>query len=339
MIQTTPTTNNSTQPRIDYLDIAKGVAILWIVWWHTCHPHILDPYYHVPFFFFVSGIFFKSQPFVLFVKKKISKLLVPFIFFYLISYPYRIIVYLWDHRTLEGFPWNTIFDVFRCMPNGDYLFVNVPLWFLLCLFNINILYYYLEKTPQWFKWTFIVLSLFLSDFFQSISTPFFINEAFRWTVYFALGALVGPQLLKTLENKKNAFITFAILLTLFILLHIFLNKPLAVSLAISSLTSNILTLSFIFMFVAFFSFFDGTNRMKLLKHFGQNSIIVLGIHVPILIIFQRIVTKYWGGVNQWGGFAVFLATTTAIHFIIPIFNKAFPKFIGKQDIFPKKKDA
>lgn len=63
-------------------------------------------------FFFMSGIFFKTEPFNAFMKKKAKTLLIPFIVFYLLSYPFRIIVHYWDFRTISTFEWKCIFDLF-----------------------------------------------------------------------------------------------------------------------------------------------------------------------------------------------------------------------------------
>lgn len=316
--------------RIDYIDLVKGFAILWVVWWHTCHPAILDPYYHVPIFFFVSGIFFKDMPLKQFVEKKTSTILVPFIFFYLISYPYRMAVHLWDHHTLNGFPWLSIFDVFKSMPNGDYLYVNVPIWFLLCLFNVNIIYYLLNKLPQWIQWLYVAFVMSMTHIIVSISTPFFINDAIRWTAYFAIGHLVGSNYLRLLEERTKLPRLFLILVPLYVSLRMVTVCFSSLPLPVVSLLQNGTALCFIFFIIAFFSLFQHTDRLKLLRFYGVNSLLVLGFHVPILIIFQRIVTKFWGGVNYWGGFAVFVSTALVLYFIIPLANRWLYIFLGKK---------
>lgn len=102
----------TSSKRIDYIDLIKGIAIIGVVWSHTVHPQWYNVTYINALFFFLSGFFFKEEPFPAFLKKKVKTLIIPFTFFYLLSYPFRIIFNLWDYRTLNNFDWGCIFDVF-----------------------------------------------------------------------------------------------------------------------------------------------------------------------------------------------------------------------------------
>lgn len=130
--------------RIDYIDVIKGVTIWAVVWFHTSHPSWLTALLVNSIFFFLSGFFFKRKSLKTFISEKVRYILVPFSFFYLVSYPFRILMHYWDNRTLRTFDWGCLFDVFECSAKTDYLFVNVPLWFLLCFFVISILYYFIS---------------------------------------------------------------------------------------------------------------------------------------------------------------------------------------------------
>lgn len=130
--------------RVDYIDIIKGIVIFGVIWVHTDHPSWLGPLLVNSIFFFLSGIFFKRMPFKSFFLAKVRGIIVPFLFFYTISYVYRIIEYFWDFRELASFDWICFFDVFRFVSHLDYLFVNVPLWFLICLFSTQIIYYFIS---------------------------------------------------------------------------------------------------------------------------------------------------------------------------------------------------
>ena len=316
--------------RIEYIDLLKGFAILWIVWWHTCHPSFVDPYYHVPLFFVISGLFFKPYTFKIFLKKKVESLLVPFIFFYLTSYIYRMGVHIWDNRTIAGFPWLNILDVFKCMPNGDYLWVNVPIWFLLCLFNVSLIYYVLYKLPRWVRYIYIILVILFTNTITQISTPFFLNDAMRWCAYYSIGNVLSTYYLAFLNKKKNANIS---LLLASIIYSVLIIIPIPhIHEIISSLFLNLKTITFIAGIISLFSLLHtkSNNYLTILSFYGKNSLSVLGFHVPILIIFQRIVTKIWGGVNYWGGFLCFSATAIILYFLIPIMKRLFPNILTKR---------
>ncbi len=318
--------NATENKRIEYIDLLKGFAILWIVWWHTCHPAFINPYYHVPLFFFISGIFFKPYPLKEYLKKKTDIILIPFAFFYLISYLYRILLHLWDNRSIENFPWGNIFDVFKCMPNGDYLWVNVPIWFLLCLFNVCIFYYFIYKLPLWFKCTYIVIVLLLSSKITQISTPFFINDAIKWTAYYAFGDIAGKKILQHLSDTSKGIIYLIACCILYIVFKlIFRNYHL---LFFDGFDIQLLTVIFIIGITSLFSFTQGKKALNFLRYYGNNSLIVLGTHAPLLIVYQRIICKYFGSVNYWGGLFVFIATSLTMIIVIPVLKKYFPKFIG-----------
>lgn len=324
------TQNNSPYNRIDYLDLVKGFSILWVIWWHVCHPAFVHPYYHVPTFFFISGIFFKSYPLKKFLIKKTNQILIPFIFFYLCSFVYRIIVYLWDFRTFDGFRWNCLFDVFRSGVNGDYLYVNVPLWFLICLFNMNLIYYLLNKTNNIIKFIYIFLVLLLSNYILQIPTHFFLNNALVWTAYLALGNIFGQKLIELLKSHTKAIILF--LICLFIHLLIFFTEDYVTNIMFQGLMLHIKTLSFVIGIITLFSFLDNLRRLNVLRFFGNNSLPTLGFHELVLIFCKRIVMMMFGCINLWGGFSCFVATAIILYITLPFVNKWFPKLVAKKPL-------
>lgn len=319
-------TSSHTSGRIEYVDWIKGFAILWIIWWHTCHPSFVDPYYHVPIFFFVSGIFFKQYPIKGYLRRKTKTIIIPFLFFYFVSYIFRIALHLWDYRTIDEFPWINIFDIFKCMPNGDYLWVNSPIWFLPCLFNVCILYFLLAKLPKWIRYIYIILVILFTNTITQISTPFFLNDALRWTAYYALGDMIGKELLTIIENKKNAFVIMAISIVIYAIAYMAPNIENHIT---NSIRINFQTISFIFFAFSLFSLFTKNIITKPLKYYGVNSLIVLGFHAPILIVYQRIIYSIYGCINYWGGLAVFIATSITMLAVIPITTNLFPTFVGK----------
>ena len=133
------------QKRIDSIDLFKGIAILGIVWKHTFHPQWCDLIHISALFFILSGIFFKDEPFIPFLKKKIRTILIPFLFFYILSYLARMAFYFGHFRTLHGFAWDSLLEIFSISNTPDYLTVNIPLWFLVGLFVMQIIFWCLNR--------------------------------------------------------------------------------------------------------------------------------------------------------------------------------------------------
>jgi len=76
--------------RIGYMDVFRGLCLCWIIWIHTEHPAFLDYPLHLPALFFISGCFFKFYPWPVFWRKKVNRLVIPFVFFYLLYYVFLV---------------------------------------------------------------------------------------------------------------------------------------------------------------------------------------------------------------------------------------------------------
>ena len=82
---------NTKSPRIEFLDLAKGLCIVLVVVYHINRYYQLDmpaanffKAFRLPLYFFLSGVFFKSyEGFGGFLRRKTNKLLIPFAFWYL----------------------------------------------------------------------------------------------------------------------------------------------------------------------------------------------------------------------------------------------------------------
>lgn len=124
--------------RIDYLDIAKGIGILFVV---LGHNHIKQEYpivyqvvysFHMPFFFLLSGMFFKQEySFLELVQRRFNSLLKPFIAYLVIVYSASIFFTKIDLPTILG-------RIPKALYAGPNTLEWVPLWFLPHLFLVNL---------------------------------------------------------------------------------------------------------------------------------------------------------------------------------------------------------
>ena len=76
--------------RIDFVDLTKGVCIILVVMAHVggafeqLDTNSMLSCFRMPLYFFISGVFFKSYEGLFgFILRKINKLIIPFLFFYL----------------------------------------------------------------------------------------------------------------------------------------------------------------------------------------------------------------------------------------------------------------
>src|SRR5215212_5014788 len=131
--------------RVGYVDIAKGIGIILVVMGHndfaliSPFAHKLIYSFHMPMFFFMSGMFFKPDlPFWSFLRNRFNRVLKPFfsilllIYFASLSFS-KISLVMATKRLLKAM-----------YANGHYL-DWVQLWFLPHLFIVSLFAYFFFK--------------------------------------------------------------------------------------------------------------------------------------------------------------------------------------------------
>ena len=148
---------NSKNRRTDYVDIMRGIAILFVILGHVKTGPIGSlkwfwySSFHLQIFFFVTGLFFSDKgSFKEFFKHKLKTLVKPYVIYSIILYIYKVKAGL-SHLRLK--PW--------FMQTFVFLFHNNFLWFLPTLFLINLLLYFVVKTANTKRKENIVTAIFL----------------------------------------------------------------------------------------------------------------------------------------------------------------------------------
>ena len=313
--------------RIDYIDVIKGLTIFGVVWVHTVYPQWLTPLLVNSIFFFLSGFFFKRKLLKTFFREKVRSLLIPFSVFYLISYPFRVLLHYWDNRKLTTFDWGCIFDVFECSAKTDYLYVNVPLWFLLCIFVMQILYYFISYLNKWWIAIVALLCLGLKSLFYSIPAPFMINAAFYYLGFFALGNLVGKPWIEKLKDIRFRKVSLGVSLLLFAALFIPID---ALNGWWHDMAYHVKLFMVFFVLMSVASWFNEKRWLSLVRFYGENSLIILGVHVIPLIIIKRITIALFGYCTPMMGLVQSIVVMAVMYGVILFCNKYIPFLVGKK---------
>lgn len=307
------------------MDLLKGITILWIIWIHTDAPNFGN--FRNPIFFYASGIFFKLTDAKSFFTKRVLMIIIPFIFFYIASIPFRFIVDLWDFRTIQAFDWSRLFDIFKIIGRHDYLSLNVPLWFLLSLFMIQTFSFIIFRLPNFVIFICAIVSLMFFDELSQIPTPVMINNALAWFGFFAFGYLTGKPLIKFMDSITRK--TYVILVSLLILMGCMLIEHSEIS-DWHGLVEKIKLLAFTVSFMTLFSFFDGLKKLEILRFFGKNSLIVLGAHLWILVPIERIMYRLTRLHDPVIGLGMAIVTAIILIPIIKWMNQYIPFLVGKR---------
>lgn len=166
--------SNIKANRINYIDAAKGIGILAVMYGHiTSLGNPIDRWlstFKLGIFFIISGWLIchknniKNIPFKDFVKRKFNTLLIPYFTFSIIVILYRIMVKVFKNASI-GHLLNITF-------NNVYTTVSMrgisALWFLTALFFAEIIFYFIIRQKNSFKiiaaMASLVFSLLISMF-------------------------------------------------------------------------------------------------------------------------------------------------------------------------------
>lgn len=176
--------------RVGYVDVYRGMGIILMIMGHVGYGTVFDKFihaFHMPMFFFISGVFFVPDINLAgYVKKKAKTLLLPYLFFGVFHYVIYSLMYGFKVAGLKClFFYNTELE----MP------IAGAIWFLTALFFsciiVNIIHVYI-KFP-WMKICIICVISIIGTIFKTyfnISMPYALNASFVGCGFIEIGYLM-----------------------------------------------------------------------------------------------------------------------------------------------------
>src|SRR5579871_3688954 len=124
--------------RVRWIDIARGIGIILVLYGHlfvSDKNNYLIFAFHMPLFFFISGLVFKptSKSLWEIIKKYFRQLLIPYYIFAVLTYVFTLISQTAGDVSIGGVAYQLFGMLYGSGSNGM-LGYNVVLWFLPCLF-------------------------------------------------------------------------------------------------------------------------------------------------------------------------------------------------------------
>jgi len=191
----TPTAN-----RLNWIDNARGLAIICVILGHfDVYKDLTNIIYtfHMPLFFIVSGCFLtkniQSTSLKTFLRKKIKRLIIPYIFFsVLLVVSYKILSLFTDIISNNGYInyVDSLINIFIELKRAN--LVRCHLWFLPCLFISNTIVWIINKyIQQKFRLISILIILFSGftyNFYTRHTTIWFIDVAMIACFYVFIGS-------------------------------------------------------------------------------------------------------------------------------------------------------
>lgn len=317
----------STNGRIDFFDLAKGICIILVVLYHFSEKWFNLPNFvafRVPLFFVLSGYFFKSNETPKdFLKNKTHGILIPYIFWLLIGIAVSIIL----DKT----------EILDCNSLLEFQDLNGPIWFLLALFDASLIFYCLTKVFSGIWLFLIVVALsFLGCYihYNVYNIHYEFDRLAPNFPYLYMGYFLKGHLSKILKYSKLKLLISSVICIL-MAYSIFYITPHMEYLTIKNSDVNLMSFfNGTFYIIGIFLACGVIRWIPIISYMGKYSLIVLCTHWPIM----RIMYGLTGGPvdNPFFKF-VFLFTLLLLTWLsIPICLKLIPYFVGRKNIFKIK---
>ena len=192
--------------RYEYIDIAKGIGILLVVWAHillTGASHRVIYAFHMPLFFLISGMLFrrdKYKSFFDFLQRRAKRLLVPFVIYSIVTWTIWAVFRFIKHDNVVSY-WDPLLQTVIAKGSGAYMVHNSALWFIPCLFATEIMYFAFSKWKDIAKLaisvgcvaTSFILGYFFSDSWWFL-LPWNFDAAMIAVLFYCIGNIFSSRI-------------------------------------------------------------------------------------------------------------------------------------------------
>ena len=296
------TENNSAGrgKRLDVLDVAKGLGILLVIYAHVNYNSkalTLIYSFHMPLFFFISGMVFdrkKYGSFTEFLKRKWTTTVIPYLLFAIAPI---LGVFLLEHTVDSSVDFTkqqyVCYLLQAFFSEGSLRNFNVPMWFVPSLLAVEMIYFFISQLKMLPR---ILVSIAVTalGYFIASGWSGFNNSYLPWTFdsalfamgFYAAGNITAPYIRKGMEALKGS--RWKILIC-FVLLALCVKVwlPLAQENGKISLGQKLYNNGFLLYATGIL----GTvgillismilEKSRVLKYLGQNTFPLMGVHYMI----------------------------------------------------------
>ena len=296
--------------------------------------------FRMPLYFFLSGFFFKTYSgFFDFFKRKVNKLLVPFLFWFLLC---SVCITLFVSQVfgvqLENANYSTFLGSLRALIFGE-VFSNSAIWFLLCLFEVNILFYIIVLLSERFKlgivsmcvMTALLGCLGITMGLLRINLPIYIDSSLSALPFFVFGYFINRYTSIVHPNRFDK-LNLPIAIVFFIIIYFFaghyslkFNYYDSVSTALFVYPCGILGTMGVFLIS------KAIKKIPVVSWWGRYSIMILVTHKMLFQLFAPIITMFGLSV-RWELILNMVFTFSSYFLLIPFMKKYMPHVTAQKDV-------
>ena len=341
-----------SKARFEFIDLAKGFCILLVAFFHIVGRIFPDSVngtlasFRMPLYFILSGMFFSRYGgFKEFVIKKVNRLLIPFLFCWLVRAVICVAYYIRTLMVDASLSFDGAYLLDKLFDSSLGFFM--PLWFLPCLFFCGIFFYLIVMLCDCFNrnrvlWLILfsmlvgTIGFILSD--NGFDLPLWTGRALVSVPFYAFGYMLRKQteFLQTTRYNKVYILLAVLLFALTFFTYV----------GATSLCGG----KAAYFFSYYFCGISGTmailllskkiKRIPVISYYGRYSICILMTHflfVPILYnmgILEYVETL---GINVlWFKICFFIVVMLSYLLIIPFMIRFMPHVCAQKDLWTMK---
>lgn len=323
--------------RLDWIDQARGLSIFLVIYAHNYPLYEAYIYsFHVPLFFFISGMFHPKTVTVSVIKRRAKMILVPYFIWAILLYFFWLFIGRMFGVSSENdlSPINNFIGIFYAQGGKSFMDWGIPIWFLPCIFMVFVYFSAIRKIKNKTFSNIVLIGGVLVGFFWSrfvdIHLPWSLDVAFVALGFYAIGNLLKEGLVNISKNKA------IILGLLFLAINIitFYFNPSKVDMYRSIYGEEILFfISGLSGSLAVVLLLKSFPVFKFFSYLGKHTIILLATHLRALTVIKLVILLITGvAVFEFTETEKILVAIVQVLILIPVIwliNKYTPILDGK----------
>ena len=284
----------------------------------------------MPLYFMLSGLFFKDYgSFFNFTEKKINKILVPFVFFFLLGFAVHQLYAFIIGETLSFYAlWEPFLE---CEMKSS----NTPVWFLICLFWANLLYCAISiNIKRMWARALIVILLGGAGYMLSlhkIYLPLFFASSLTALPFFFAGLLLRklPLLYPGHHDRLGPLLGAVVLVLIMGLCACFYTPYIEFRMNFYKGSPLIIFPLSVMLVVGLLLVCKGIGWLPVVSYMGRYSIMVLGLHVIFILYVYLPYYVLTGSILH--PFVRFLLSSFFSWLLIPVCRAYLPHVTAQAD--------
>ena len=277
----------------------RAIAIVYVVLGHVTTLPLVENYvwsFHVPLFFFVSGILFKDKQegFWKYLKDRFFSLMVPYYSIGLVCVLIFALLgrFAAEKLAVDGYSFDILTNLGGLLYGSaktGHLKFNLPLWFLPCLFCVTVIYYFINRLTQgkpgriMMAMVLFAVGGYVINYHTGIRMlPLGLETAITMTVFYGAGNLYQVRGLKDFDRP------FWILLILAGAVISCFNGRVTYS---ADRYNNILLFypAVLCSIIGYTALARTIDHSSILEYLGRNTLPVFALHKLPVLFFQTVV--------------------------------------------------